>query len=164
MTKNISCHIQVHLSFAFCLTLLWLQAKKAPVFLLFVLWVSSVLCDCCAQLVSALAKNVLLSPGLKADDGIVILTGSDLVHSKMCVYRRMESFAGACLNLKCAELSGQLPQKRRRPLDLKEVVANRPCKLSWSNLYFLGLLRVAPGFGARSEISIRVSRLSVYSI
>lgn len=107
------------------------------------------LCDCFAQLVSALAKNVLLSPGLKADDGIVILTGSDLVHSKMCVYRRMESFTGACLNLKCAELSGQLPQKRRRPLDLKEVVANRPCKLSWSNLYFLGLLRVAPGFGAR---------------
>lgn len=117
-----------------------------------------------AQLVSALAKTVLLSPGLKADDGIVILTGSDLVHSKMCVYRRMESFAGACLNLKCAEFSARLPQKRRRPLDLKEVVANRPCKLSWSNLYFLGLLRVAPGFGARSEISIRVSRLSVYSI
>lgn len=117
-----------------------------------------------AQLVSALAKDVLLSPGLKADDSIVILTGSDLVHSKMCVYRRMECFAGACLNLKCAELSAQLPQKRRQPLDLKEVVANRPCKLSWSNLYFLGLLRVAPGFGARSEISIRVSRLSVYSI
>lgn len=54
--------------------------------------------------------------------------------------------------------------QRKQPLDLKEVVASRPCKLSWSNPYLLGLLKVTPGLVARSEISIRVSKLSVYSI
>jgi hypothetical protein len=73
----------------------------------------------------ALARKYTLSLGLKVDDGSVVLTGTDLVHFKICVYQRMEViFTGACLNLKCSKLYGQLPQKRRQLLDLKEVLAS----------------------------------------